>query len=216
MATLSVWLISVPAQATPVTLDFQRVGHGALVTLTGPKSGTFFAGELNWQWVGGVPEGFDFDFFTYCVDIYKFLEDPQDVSIGSTNSLFGYPIAQDGAAKAAWLFNTYAAGIRKSTGFTANYQAAGLQVSIWEALYDASFDLGNGQFRAALTGDTYMWANQYLGSLYFAVGAYHTSTATLLLSSDGQDQITARVPEPATLMLLMLGTAFVAGGCRRR
>jgi hypothetical protein len=61
------------------------------------------------------------------------LLDPQQVTVDSTNSLT--TPAADGAAKAAWLFNTFAAGIHAGgTGI----QAAALQVAIWEAIYDGT------------------------------------------------------------------------------
>ncbi len=56
-------------------------------------------------------------------------------------------------------------------------------------------------------------ANTYLQALYSADSGYHTSVATVLATSAGQDQITAHVSEPSTLLLLGSGLAFLA---RRR
>jgi hypothetical protein len=210
-------LAAMPRAASAEQIDFRGTGFGSDVWITGPVSGHFFAGELKWAWVNGVPQGFDPTFFTYCVDIFRPLYDPQYVNIGTTDQISGPEISTNGGAKAAWLALTNAAAVHAAG---VGLHAAALQVAIWEALYDPSADLAGGSFRLSSSTNTAIrdQANVYLGELYSGQQPYLTSEAVWLSTKIGQGQMIAvvPVPEPATLMLLMLGTAFVAGGCRRR
>jgi hypothetical protein len=191
-------MLAAPARAHAETIDFTGLGHAAVVNVRGLLNARVWAGELNWAWVGSVPEGFDPVFYTYCVDITNVLTDPQSVTIRSSAELRP---ATHGGGKAAWLLNTFAPGIRASG---TNAQGAALQVAIWEALYDTSPNLAGGSFYLAsgMTGSA-IWtlAASYLSQLYYAPGTYHIGTAAWLDSPRGQDQITL-VPEPSILLLL--------------
>jgi hypothetical protein len=172
------------------------------------------AGELNWQWVGSPPDGFAESFYSYCVDVSQNLRDPQEVTARSTNGFTNG--AAGGGARAAWLFNEYAAGIRSTAdAAAANIMAAALQVAIWEAMYDSSANLTTGSFILTTTGalgNQWQVRNQaqaYLDALYITATTYRTGVATILevvSPNRGQDQIVTRVSEPSTL-LLMIGVA---------
>jgi len=202
-----------PSTANAALIDFQGVGHASTVSISGVRNGTFSAGELNWVWIGTAPEGFASSFYSYCVDVSQNLRDPQDVTVRSSDG-FSNGVA-GGGSKAAWLFNEYAAGIRSSVGTTANIMAAALQVAIWEATYDTARDLAGGNFVLNTTGTIRTYANTYLQELYSAGAASWTSaSATVLEARSGQDQITAHVSEPSSLLLM--GVAFLVFANRLR
>lgn len=207
----------IPSIADASAIDFLGVGHGASITVAGSaRSGTFMAGELNWQWIGTTPDGFAQSFYSYCIDVSNNLVDGQTVtprsSSGFTNG------ATDGGSKAAWLFNEYAAAIRANNTSTANTQAAALQVAIWEAMYDTSANLGDGTFRLTTTGSIRSQAQSYLASLYNVGSSIYTQSVASVLEvargDRGQDQIVSRVSEPSTLLLV--GVAFLMFAKRAR
>ena len=210
-------LLSIPSAAAANQIDFLRVGHGSAVSISGVRSGSFMAGELEWQWIGTTPDGFAQSFYSYCVDVSQNLADPQTVTARSSDGFTNG--VTDGGGKAAWLFNTYAAGIRANANASgANIQAAALQIAIWEAMYDTSANLGVGNFILNTTGAIRTQAQTYLTSLYGgANGSYQTGVATILEAispNPGQDQIVARVSEPSTLLLM--GVAFLMLAKRSR
>lgn len=211
-------LAFVPARAHADQIDFRGVGRASTVSIGGIRTGTFSAGELNWQWIGTAPEGFAQSFYAYCVDVTQNLRDPQTVTrtttAGFTNGV------TDGGAKAAWLVNTFATTIHAITNVSdANTKAAALQVAIWEAMYDSTAELTSGNFRltgASLTGAVRTQAATYLDMLYGDV-SYNTSVATLLEVRSpnlGQDQIVSSVSEPSTLLLM--GVAILVFARRAR
>jgi len=201
-------LCLIPSTANAATLDFTGVGKADIVSISGLRTVTAYAGELDWAWLGTPPAGFSQSLYTYCVDVLNNEADPQyNVAVRSTDDLtpVSSPYSAAGAGgKIAWLVNTYAAGIHASG---TNEQAAGLQVAIWETLYDSSlntFNLAAGQFSVSGSSGTMAWANTFLTNLYSS--SSNTGTAAWLDSPGnnvGQDQVTT-VPEPATLALLML------------
>ena len=201
-----------PGRAYASELQFNGMGLHDIVTIGGTSgvTGSYYAGELNWQWLAPVPAGFDEYLYTYCVDILHEVTDPQTVQISDTSNPLMVTNATDGGAKAAWLLNTFAPGIHAGgTGL----EAAGLQVAIWEAISDNDHDLTTGFFTLLTTG-AYTGvpqaeairdqAQSYLNQLFYTADAYHTSTATWLdatsATGGGQDQIAT--PEPSSLMLL--------------
>jgi hypothetical protein len=212
-------LVAAPGYANQI--DFLGVGRHANVSisLAGVRTGTFAAGELNWQWIGAAPEGFAQSFYAYCADVSQNLRDPQTVTSRTTEGFTNGVV--DGGAKAAWLVNTFATSIHSLTNATdANTRAAALQVAVWEAMYDTTAGLGSGNFQltgTSLTSTISTQANAYLSMLYGSDGQYNTSVARLLEVRSpyvGQDQIVSSVSEPSTLLLM--GVAFIALARRAR
>lgn len=196
------------AMAEAETIQFVGVGPASVVTVGGSNSanyhGSVWAGELTWQWLGTPPDGFAQTFYSYCVDLANTVQSQQTVtpvsSTGFTNGV------TNGGAKAAWLFNEFAAGIHTMSNTTlAAINAAALQIAIWEAMYDTSANLTSGGFTATASNTQITTqASTYLNALYAAQP--WQSVATILSTAVGQDQIVSRVSEPSTLM--MMGVAF--------
>jgi hypothetical protein len=203
-------LCLVPSAAGAETLDFTGIGKASVVSISGLRTVTAWAGELDWSWIGTPPAGFSQSLYSYCVDVLNNEADPQyNVTVRSTDdmTLNPQPYSSAGAgAKIGWLVNTYAANIH---AYGTNEEAAGLQVAIWETLYDSTgpFNLAAGQFIVSASAGVMSAATNYLSALYSSGG---TGSAVWLDSpgnGNGQDQVT--VPEPSTLALLMLAAAAI-------
>ena len=200
------------ASASPVTFsaDYIGLGNAQVVTvMKGATTKTVWAGEIRWDGDAGAPTQFD-KFFTYCVDLTTALVDPQTFDVKTTSSL------QPSGNQIAWLVTAKAAFIGAMSGSTANAMAAGLQLAIWNVLYDTDFTVDGGTFSSSTASAAY-YANQYLGDLNTAVtnGLTANASAVFLDTGRGQDQVTTSVSEPATLLMFGLGAAVVAARRRR-
>lgn len=200
-----------PSPAKAASLAFDGTGKGVWGVDIGGSLLTInnvFAGELDWTWLTAPPPGFGPNIYTYCVDVLQDVTNPEQVTVQSTNDMT--PITApgtvtDGGDKVAWLFDHFAAQVHNSG---TNDQAAGLQIAIWEALYDTTANLAGGNITfAGLSLGVQTAATTFLNALYSASDV-STASAVWLNSAGGQDQVTS-VPEPASLLLLGLGVGAI-------
>src|SRR5262249_38053390 len=149
-----------------------------------------FVGELTWNW---VPTGGSF--FSYCVDATRYLNGTQTVEPKSTSQLTGASqssgsvVARGGADAGRPIAGLVSTNSAEAHPDAAGIFAAALQMGIWETLYDATPDIGNGSFRLvnkpAYANSTSIAnkASADLASLYSNVGGstpYFTSDALYL------------------------------------
>ncbi len=151
----------------------------------------------------------DLTTISYCVDLFqgagngsKFEVELKSAATAGINYL-----------KAAWLMNQFS----PTAGSAA--EKAGLQVAIWEAVYDsASLDLDDGRFSVQSTGSaTYANASTYLAALALVPDV--TAVAGLdryivAFSDKRQDQLLA-TPIPTSVWLFGSGLLGLLGLGRR-
>ena len=137
LSILGLLIVPAAASAESFTADFLRTGNAQIVNVVkdGGSGISVWAGELIWNGYDPAPDGFGGDFYTYCVDLTKYLIDPQTFEIRDATSM---PV---NGAQVAWLVSSYAPMIHSTSGAVANGMAAGLQLAIWNVLYDNDFSV---------------------------------------------------------------------------
>lgn len=205
-------LMLMPTRAYADSINFNSGGSLTSLVLIGGSfpnnfDGYVQAGALNWTWAGTPPAGFAQSFYSYCVDLAHFVTPTQEVTVQSSTGFSNGVV--NGGSKAAWLVNQFAGAVGNAT------EGAALQLAIWEATYDTSNNLAAGGFTVSSSTAVMNKAKDYLDSLY---SSNMTAVANILNSTrpTGQDQITAQVSEPSTLLVMGLAFFGFATLARRR
>lgn len=188
--------LAVASQAQIVTLNLG--GHTATPATTsvmysfmngGPE--TSFATAYNASVDG-------FDFMAYCVDLSagaavnsSYLADRESVLTFLPGSV---------GQRLAYIYNNH-----HNAGLTADQQAS-VQVALWEARYDTTFDLNNGNFKTmSINAGVKSGAEAILANVMSPTGL--VGDAYYYESQINSQDLIGPVPEPASLAALGIGAA---------
>lgn len=200
---LGIAALAAASQAT--TIFWNGVDAGQGVTVTGPGAlGTrnVWAGMLKFSTVG--PAGPNF--LTVCADITNFVSPSFTTSVSNSASSAS-PNVQAAGSLVALYFNG---------AIGDNDKAAGLQLAVWELLYDTTpGNLGSGSFIVNSGGGATTQAQNYLNA-YASAGSPITGSVYFdATGGSGQSQFTP-VPEPGTIAALGLGALALIRKRRNR
>jgi hypothetical protein len=199
LAAIALALVTLPSVASADSFSANFVGTGLGSGVSGYNGKTYFsvfAGQLKWD--AGVD-----DFLSFCLQLDSPVQYKQDF----LTSMPEHISATEAARISALVTQNF-------SSITTNWMAAGLQLAIWNVLYDTDSSASSGAFHSSTLAAT-EWANKFLAGLESANAP--TGKAIFLNSMPGdrgQDQVTYRTPEAGTLLLF--GAGALALAARRR
>ncbi len=192
LTVLSLAAVAISGSAQAIDLTFSGMSlpdaQTASISVNGSSFTSVYAGQLNFA-TGSSTLG------TYCADALSFLN-------GSSHTYSETNLALTSATNLG-IAGTILANSQGSALTAA--QQAGLQLAIWEALYDggSSFNAGGNFSVSGASAETLGYASQYYSS--YCVTPTNCVTYFGTNQSGGQSQMTA-VPEPMTIAALGMGS----------
>ncbi|MCB1341813.1 MAG: VPLPA-CTERM sorting domain-containing protein [Pseudooceanicola sp.] len=156
------------------------------------------------------------NFVAFCVDLAETLGNPQ------TMNVWNDPFDATVRGNIDKLFTNVLGGQTMQAGITDQITAAGMQLALWEIVYDSNdLNLASGTFHRDGGNSEMAWARagQYLADL--ALGTPSTQTVSYLYSDGNQDLVTSEptpspVPLPASGLLVLAGFGGFAALKRRK
>jgi hypothetical protein len=211
------------AAATTVSLTYNGSSAGAdsrNVTIT--TAPVEYPGSGDWPRTVGA-YGFNMtdtsgslgSFLAWCLDVGHFLATSGTHSYTITTTPFSNSYGLDAGqmSRVQAVFDANFASLDATVG----NQAAGFQLALWNALYDADWQIAGGSFAATASASIMTLANGYLNAASLYAGDREWNI-TFLESSTGLQNLAtvAAVPLPAAGLLLLAALGGLGAASRRR
>ncbi|MCE5327427.1 MAG: PEP-CTERM sorting domain-containing protein [Planctomycetaceae bacterium] len=184
-------LIGMQASAAVMTYSGEALSAQFKINCTGTLANgqTVAAGQMKINYLGE-------DLLGYCVDLDHYSATTEVTERSASTLTNGWMVA--------YLFNTYAPAVATAV------DAAALQTALWEVINETGsvFNVTSGHFFITNNASVATAANNLLASI---PASYSPSVWPIVLDSvDKQDiLIQGRIPEPATISMLLLGSLGV-------
>ncbi len=223
--------ISAPASAAVQATAWEYTPGGLYGGLNVTSEG-FSEGGTAGRFLGSYTDqddGSAFQLYSYCLDILAPFYTYSDYNISPIANVLANATKQSQIA--ALVLNSDSAINSGATLFDRQLTAAGIQLAIWEVVYESGtsgYDVSSGNFStygdfqlgnpAAPNGDASARANTYLSYVMNSTWSGNVSEIRVLQSVGGtsQNQVYVSTPEPSTWMSMIAGFALAALGLRRR